>query len=241
VIDDLQARRCCPFRREFLVCAGLAGLGASAPVLRAHGLLGQAATARVSTWAEPPPSSPASSREVPGRDFDVTKRRQARWRHRRHRGIAACAAAGGGRVLVPDGRFLTGAIHLKSRINLHLADGATIAFSRNPDHYLPVVFTRWEGVELMNYSALIYAFEQRDIAITGKGTLDGQASDEHWWPWKGRRGVTAGTRGARRARLMDMAAAASGEGSGLSATDFCGRTSSSRTAARTCLSTASRS
>ena len=98
--------------------------------------------------------------------------------------IAACAAAGGGRVLVPEGRFLTGTIHLKSRVNLHVSDGATIAFSRDPGHYLPVVFSRWEGVELMNYSPFIYAFEQRDVAVTGKGTLDGQASDEHWWPWK---------------------------------------------------------
>jgi polygalacturonase len=98
--------------------------------------------------------------------------------------IAACAAAGGGRVLVPDGRFLTGAIHLKSGVELHVSKGATLAFSRDPGHYLPVVFSRWEGVELMNYSPLIYAFEQRDVAVTGKGTLDGQASDEYWWPWK---------------------------------------------------------
>jgi len=121
--------------------------------------------------------------------------------------IAACVRAGGGRVLVPDGRFLTGAIHLKSRVNLHLSDKATMAFSRNPDHFLPVVFTRWEGVELMNYSAFIYAFEQRDIAITGKGTLDGQASDEHWWPWKGSRTLPPeATQMAARARLIDMGA-----------------------------------
>jgi len=121
--------------------------------------------------------------------------------------ITACARAGGGRVLVPDGRFLTGAIHLKSRVNLHLSDGATIAFSRTPDHYLPVVFTRWEGVELMNYSAFIYAFEQRDIAITGKGTLDGQASSEHWWPWKGSRDLPPeATQTAARTRLIDMGA-----------------------------------
>jgi hypothetical protein len=98
--------------------------------------------------------------------------------------IGACAAAGGGRVLVPEGRFLAGAIHLKSRVELHLSERATIVFSRDPRHYLPVVFSRWEGVELMNYSPLIYAFEQRDVAVTGKGTLDGQASDEYWWPWK---------------------------------------------------------
>jgi polygalacturonase len=121
--------------------------------------------------------------------------------------IAACARAGGGRVLVPAGRFLSGPIHLRSGVNLHLSEGATIAFSRNPDHYLPVVFTRWEGVELMNYSAFIYAFEQRDIAVTGKGTLDGQASDAHWWPWKGSRTLPPeATQTAARARLIEMGA-----------------------------------
>ncbi|WP_442795004.1 glycoside hydrolase family 28 protein [Pelobium manganitolerans] len=98
--------------------------------------------------------------------------------------IKACNESGGGRVIVPKGTFLTGAIHLKSNVNLHLEDGAKIKFSRNPDDFLPVVFTRWEGMELMNYSPLIYAYEQENIAITGNGILDGNASNEYWWPWK---------------------------------------------------------
>ena len=98
--------------------------------------------------------------------------------------IEACARAGGGRVVVPPGVYLTGPIHLKSRVNLHVSEGATIRFSRDPAAYLPVVRTRWEGVELMGYSPLVYAYEQHDVAITGKGTLDGQADAEHWWPWK---------------------------------------------------------
>jgi polygalacturonase len=56
--------------------------------------------------------------------------------------IAECAAAGGRRVTVPEGAWLTGAIHLKSNVNLHLAKGAVIRFSRDPAHYLPAVFTR---------------------------------------------------------------------------------------------------
>ena len=96
--------------------------------------------------------------------------------------IAACNAAGGGRVVVPAGVFLTGAIHLKSNVNLALAAGATLKFSPDPAKY-PVVFTRWEGVECMNYSPLIYAFEQENIAVTGQGTLDGSASNENWWGW----------------------------------------------------------
>ncbi len=96
--------------------------------------------------------------------------------------IAACHQAGGGRVIVPAGEWLTGAVQLLGNVNLHLADGATLKFSTRPADY-PVVFTRWEGVECLNYSAFIYAFEQENIAVTGKGTLDGRASDENWWGW----------------------------------------------------------
>ncbi|HEX8282803.1 MAG TPA: glycosyl hydrolase family 28 protein [Pyrinomonadaceae bacterium] len=99
--------------------------------------------------------------------------------------IAACNKAGGGRVVVPAGTFLTGPIHLLSNVNLHVSEGATVKFSQDPKAYLPPVFTRWEGMELMNYSPFVYAFEQKNIAITGEGTLDGNSDDEHWWPWKG--------------------------------------------------------
>jgi polygalacturonase len=99
--------------------------------------------------------------------------------------IEQCSTSGGGRVVVPEGEFLTGPICLKSDVDLHLAEGAVIKFHRDPKRYLPPVFTRWEGVECMNYSPLIYAYEQTNIAITGNGTLDGQASNEYWWPWKG--------------------------------------------------------
>lgn len=122
--------------------------------------------------------------------------------------IGACNAAGGGRVVVPAGRYATGPIHLRSNVNLHVEDGATVLFSTDPRAYLPAVFTRWEGMELMGYSPLIYAFEQENIAITGRGTLDGQAADTNWWPWKGQRdhGWKAGDphQAAARDRLMRM-------------------------------------
>ena len=98
--------------------------------------------------------------------------------------ITACAEAGGGRVVVPAGAFLTGAVHLKSNVNLHLSAGAILLFSTDPEAYLPVVFTRNEGIEFMNYSPFIYAFGQENIAITGSGTLDGQAEKSVWWSWK---------------------------------------------------------
>ena len=98
--------------------------------------------------------------------------------------IDQCSRSGGGKVIVPAGTYLTGPIHLKNNVNLELSEGATIKFSQNPKDYLPVVFSRFEGVELFNYSPFIYAFNQQNIAITGKGTLDGQSDNEHWWPWK---------------------------------------------------------
>jgi polygalacturonase len=106
---------------------------------------------------------------------DATKALQA--------AIEACNAAGGGRVVVPEGTFLTGAIHLKSGVNLHVSEGATLAFSTDPAQYLPVVKTRYEGLEVLNYSPLIYAYGCTDIAITGSGTLDGQADWDNWWGW----------------------------------------------------------
>lgn len=99
--------------------------------------------------------------------------------------IEAASAAGGGRVIVPRGVFMTGPVHLESHIDLHIEEGAILTFIPEPERYLPAVFTRWEGVEFMGLSPLIYAFGKTDVAITGKGTLDGGADDAHWWPWKG--------------------------------------------------------
>jgi polygalacturonase len=148
----------------------------------------------------------------PDRDFDITKfgavRDGADCTEAIRRSIEACSGAGGGRVVVPAGRFVTGAVHLRSNVNLHLSREATLAFSRDPRHYLPAVLTRFEGTELMNYSPFIYAFDQTNVAITGEGTLDGQANNEYWWPWKGsaeygwKKG--APNYNASRQRLLEM-------------------------------------
>jgi polygalacturonase len=97
--------------------------------------------------------------------------------------VEACHAAGGGRVVIPAGDFLTGPIHLRSGVELHLQAGATLRFNQDPNAY-PLTFTRWEGVELMNYSPLVYAFDCDNVAVTGEGTLDGQGDETHWWNWK---------------------------------------------------------
>ncbi|MEZ4884023.1 MAG: glycoside hydrolase family 28 protein [Chitinophagales bacterium] len=119
-------------------------------------------------------------------DFGVTKDIEQNWLDAFNKAIEVCHSEGGGRVVVPAGEYiLNGPIHLKSNVNLHISKDALVKFSTNASHYLPVVFTRWEGVECMNYSPLIYAYEQTNIAVTGQGVLDGQASEEHWWPWCG--------------------------------------------------------
>ena len=109
--------------------------------------------------------------------------------------ITACHKTGGGRVVVPPGNFLTGPIYLQSNVELHLDAGARLSFSTEPNDYLPLVPSRWEGVDLMNYSPLVYAYKEHNIAVTGEGILDGRADATHWWPWKGKPeyGWVAGT------------------------------------------------
>ncbi len=90
--------------------------------------------------------------------------------------INICHEAGGGVVLIPAGEyFCKGPLSLKSNTNLHLEEGALLLFSDNPADYLPAVFTRWECVEIYNYSPMIYTSGQENVAITGKGKIDGNA------------------------------------------------------------------
>ena len=106
--------------------------------------------------------------------------------------IQACTAAGGGSVIVPAGKFLTGPIVLNSNVNLNLeATGSTILFTTDFKAYLPAVQTRWQGIDLINYSPFIYAFADpttgnvlTNIGITGSGTINGQASKSNWWAFK---------------------------------------------------------
>lgn len=131
-----------------------------------------------------PPTFPQKDFNV--NDFDAVGDGKTDCTQAFKKAIRACNESGGGRVVVPEGVFLTGAIHLKSNVNLHISKKATLLFSTDPQNFLPVVYTRFEGVECMNYSPFIYAYEQENIAITGSGTLDGQAGTDAWWPWKGR-------------------------------------------------------
>ena len=117
--------------------------------------------------------------------------------------IDDCAKKGGGHVVIPAGEFHTGAIQLKSNVDLHLAKDATLLFSTDPNAYLPAVFTRFEGIECYNYSPLIHAYGEKNVAVSGEGTLDGQAEATTWWKWKGQKGGTQNQNVARK-RLDDM-------------------------------------
>lgn len=91
--------------------------------------------------------------------------------------INLCNANGGGTVLVPAGNyFIKGSIHLKSNVNLCIDEGARLEFSTEPSDYLPIVLTKWEGTECFNYSPFIYAYQCNNVALTGKGTLDGNGA-----------------------------------------------------------------
>ncbi|MFT3738710.1 MAG: glycoside hydrolase family 28 protein [Breznakibacter sp.] len=97
--------------------------------------------------------------------------------------IKELGTRGGGRLVVPSGIFtVNGPIHLVSHIDLHLQKGARIRFGSNPADYLPVVKTSWEGTLLYNYSPFIYAYQCENIAVTGEGVIDGEASAT-WAKW----------------------------------------------------------
>lgn len=88
---------------------------------------------------------------------------------------------GGGIVVIPEGEWLTAKIHFKSSVNLHLDKGAILLFSEDPKDYLPAVRSTWEGYECMNYSPLIYAYQCKNIAITGEGEL--KSKMDVWKTW----------------------------------------------------------
>jgi polygalacturonase len=93
--------------------------------------------------------------------------------------IAAAGKKGGGTIYFPAGKYLTGTIHLKSNITILIDAGAELHFSDNFDDYLPMVKSRYEGVDVTSFSPLFYAYKAEHITITGRGIIDGHG--KKWW------------------------------------------------------------
>lgn len=128
-----------------------------------------------------------------------------------NRVISLVSKKGGGKVIIPKGTWNTGAIELKSHVNLVLEEGATLHFAFEPKLY-PLVRTSWEGLACWNYSPCIYAYKAIDIAITGKGTIDGGGNNDTFWQWNGsprfgyKEGVTKESQKlGSRSKLLKMA------------------------------------
>ena len=121
--------------------------------------------------------------------------------------IAACHKDGGGRVVIPAGDwYCAGPIVLRSNVHLHLSAGAHVYFSNQPEDYArygdfdcgkngKLVISRWQSNDCLNFSSMIYAYGQDNIALTGDdwtSVLDGQggvpfnAAGDCWWTWKGK-------------------------------------------------------
>ena len=128
-----------------------------------------------------------------------------------NRVISLVSKKGGGKVIIPKGTWNTGAIELKSHVNLVLEEGAILHFAFEPKLY-PLVRTSWEGLACWNYSPCIYAYKATDIAITGKGTIDGGGNNDTFWQWNGsprfgyKEGVTKESQKlGSRSKLLKMA------------------------------------
>lgn len=173
-----------PFKSSLLSAAAIAAVFVFSNA-------GHAASASASPWDEAAAIlARIKAPEFPARDFVITaapygavEGGEADASVAIAKAIADCHAAGGGRVVVPAGKFLTGPVTLKSNVNLHVSKGATLLFKTDKAAF-PIVRVRWEGTECMNFQPLIYAWEQENIAVTGEGVLDGGATHDNWWSHK---------------------------------------------------------
>lgn len=163
------------YKRSLLLaalCFLFAGLGASA-----H---------EVSADEAPFPFEPLQMFDFPARDFPITRYGARKDDPKAtmkafEKAMQACNKAGGGRVVVPQGDWVTGTIHFKDSCLLYLSEGSTLVFEDDPSLYLPAVHTSWEGTECMNYSPLIYAFGCKNVGIAGSGTIAPKM--DFWRTW----------------------------------------------------------
>lgn len=129
--------------------------------------------ASVACWAMPAGNENARS-EYNILDFGASRDTSQVVTQAINAAIEQCHAQGGGRVLIPAGKYVSGTIFMKDNVELHLAHGATIYASRNPQDF-PVQphATYRSDKDAAGWASLIYAVEADNIAITGHGTIDG--------------------------------------------------------------------
>jgi hypothetical protein len=167
---------------------------ATLPLFMLVGGVGRAADAPQAPAAPPPLGKPIGDppfpipefkppaipdRQLDIRNFGATEGGEKSSTAAIHAAIESAAGSGGGVIIIPPGKWLTGPIELQSNIELRIEQGAEVLFSQAPADYQPAIFSRHEGIECRKLSPLIHAEGKHDIAITGRGVLNGQGKP--WW------------------------------------------------------------
>lgn len=134
----------------------------------------------------PFPFEPLQMYSFPEKDFPITRYGAKKGDVKANtaafaKAMEECNKAGGGRVVVPSGKWITGPVHFRSNCNLFLSEGAEVVFDDDPSLYYPAVKVSWEGAECMNISPLLYAFGCENIGISGPGTLAPEM--DFWRTW----------------------------------------------------------
>jgi polygalacturonase/rhamnogalacturonyl hydrolase YesR len=129
---------------------------------------------------QPSPASPQTGKSGVWDVFDYGAKGdgQTMDTHAIQAAIDRCHLAGGGRVYLHGGRFLSGTIYLKSNVSLHIENGATLLGSKHQQDYpvRPSKLPSYHGTYLTN-RMLVYAEDADNISISGDGTIDGNGED----------------------------------------------------------------
>lgn len=161
-------------RRRFLSIAGLGmvSIPLVMPVLSSGFAVAEMKEPRVVPFRPISPVEPSGDITLNVRDFGAVGNGVTKDTTSIQEAIDRCSILGGGHVIVPAGRYLTGALTLRSNLILHLEKGATIAGSPDMEDY-PVTQVRWEGKWIQGHIGLIHGIQIEDAAVVGEGAVHG--------------------------------------------------------------------